>query len=158
MVLVCLFFTASAWAEAESVEIVAGGVKYPSMKAYKDLGTDLKTIYGVASRQDEELLRSQSQALRIPFDSRTVKTVTLAGPTSINPETLRALEAIGQEGPLRQAVVDFKQSWENPVPEMTIDLGELEDRLEAVAADRQEPVLLISQANRIRVLSLKKGR
>ncbi len=62
-----------------------------------------------------------------------------------------ALEGISLEQAIGRVMADFKQNWDDPTPKFTISTLELEDRIRALAADRKEPVLLISKPQKLTV-------
>ncbi|MBI4309723.1 MAG: hypothetical protein HY591_05280 [Candidatus Omnitrophica bacterium] len=65
------------------------------------------------------------------------------------------MQAISYEHALKRVAVDFKQDWDNPMPKFTIDPYELGDRLGALVDGRKEPVLVISDSKKLRVMALK---
>jgi len=154
--LFCLFMLLPVLAWAKPVEIFISGVEYPSLEAYKASKAELKNIQGVASAADEDFLRAKAKELGIDFDPKKVRTIAFNPPISVR--TAEQLHAVSYEGGVGRVKADFEQNWDNPMPKFTISSGELEDRLKAVAGDRTEPVLIVSDANKLRVMALGKNK
>jgi hypothetical protein len=112
--------------EAKDIEVIIGGKSYYSMDAYK------------ATRGK-------------------VKQAELPKLEKIDPLTQRAYEElnyVSSEDNVSRVKSDFSQNWDNPSPKFTIDSSELVQRLEAVADDRKEPVLVVSEKGKLRVMLL----
>ena len=144
---------ALAWSN-QPVEVYIKGVRYESIEAYRFSKTKAKSIQGPASMEDDQLLRAKTRELGLAYNARNVKTIALKPITSISPQTAQQWQTLGYEHGVGRVIIDFKQNWDNPVPKFTVSFDELEGRLRALAADRPEPVLLISNSNKLRVMAL----
>jgi len=143
---------ALAWGDAggKPIEILANGVAYPSMEAYKKAHSQATSIQGSASAEDEEFLRAKTKELGVEFDPQKVKTITVTPAAKARQQ----LQAVSYESGVGRAETGFKKEWDDPMPKFTISSGELEDRLKAVAGDRKEPVLMVADSNKLRVMAL----
>ena len=138
--LLCLFCLVAAPAgAAKPVEVIIRGVRYASLEAYR----------AAAENKAEPMHKT------VFIDDKGAKTVTL---TPISEQTEKRLQKVGYEHSLSHMVVDFKQNWDDPMPKFAISPAELEERMRAVAGDRTEPVLIISDSNKLRVMALGKEK
>lgn len=64
-------------------------------------------------------------------------------------------DSIGYEHGMRMVLSDFRQDWDNPIPKFEVTAEDLEERIRALVEDRREPVLFISDSNKLRVMALK---
>ena len=151
-----LMFFSAVPVLAKPVEILINGVEYPSIEAYKASKAQVRNIQGPASAQDEDFLRAKSKELGLDFDPKKVKTVTLK--PEISPKVAAELKAVSYEGGVGQVKADFEQDWDNPMPKFTIDPYELGDRLGALVDSRKEPVLIISDSKKLRVMAVGKDK
>jgi hypothetical protein len=149
---VLLLWVPLAWASPNpSVEIIIGGVHYASLQDYKDSLKHPQRFKGAASKEDEAFLRTETKRLGIGFDPKKVRTINLA---PISQQTINRLESISYEHGVGRVMTDFQQNWDNPVPKFVIKDKDLEQRLEALADGRKEPVLIVSQAHKVRIVAL----
>ena len=131
MIFLCFFMAAGLTQAAQPapsagggpIEVYVNGARYDSVEDYKALRK---------SPQD---------------DVAKVKARTIV----LAPDVSRALDKISVEPAIGRVMADFKQNWDDPAPKFTISTAELEDRIRALVADRKEPVLLISQPQKLTV-------
>jgi hypothetical protein len=159
--LVCLLLTpALAWSKPE---VIIGGVQYSSIEDYKRAGKAKGMPRGaVAVSQEEQQLRAQTEELGITFDPKQVKTVTVMKEHTIElkPEEQKAvklLHSASYEQGLNSVKTDFSQNWNDPVPKFNLKAQDLADQMHALAGDRSEPVLIIAEPHKLRVMALKEA-
>ncbi len=63
------------------------------------------------------------------------------------------LEKVSYNGGVYHVVVDFGQNWQNSKPRFILDADELGQAVRETMADRQEPMLLISDPQKMRMMS-----
>lgn len=120
----------TGFSQAKDIEVIIGGKSYYSMEAYK------------ATREQVKHIEKQE-------------------PERIDPLTQRAydqLSYVSSEDNVSRVKSDFAQNWDNPSPKFTIDSSELVQRLEAVADNRKEPVLVVSENGKLRVMLLNEAK
>ncbi len=71
----------------------------------------------------------------------------------ISPQVRQKLEKVSYNGGVYHVVVDFEQNWQNPKPRFILDANELGQAIRETMAGQQKPVLLISNPQKIRMMS-----
>ncbi len=130
VVLFLAVFCAGSLAYANDIEVIIGGKSYDSMALYR------------AAKRD-------------PAPSKE------AMPEKLDPQTEKAvkeLKSVSSEQSVGRVKADFDQNWDNPTPKFKIEAAELEQRLEALADNRKEPVLVVSENGKLRVMLLDESK
>ena len=142
---------------ASPVEILIGGKAYSSLQEYR--ASKIKKsiiIQGPVSDQDEQLQRAQSAQLGIAYDPKKVKTISIV--SKAEQLAKDKLKAGGIESKIGRVTADFEQNWDHPSPKFTITTKELEGRLKAELGGRSEPIILLSDYNKLRIMALEYGK
>ncbi|MBI3602018.1 MAG: hypothetical protein HY209_03900 [Candidatus Omnitrophica bacterium] len=63
------------------------------------------------------------------------------------------LEKVSYNDGIDHVVVDFQQDWQNPKPRFILDADELEQAIRETMGDQQQPMLLISDPQKMRMMS-----
>ena len=129
-IFVLLLFLIVSIVQAKEIEVIVGGKSYYSVDSYK------AAKRGVVSPQE---------ALPEKWDPQTEK-------------AFKALKSVSSEDSVGHVKADFDQNWDNPSPKFNITSEELEQRLEAVADNRKEPVLVVSDNGKLRVMLLDEDK
>ena len=134
--LFCLLFLwpALVWARTP-VEVVINGTDYPSFEAYQ------------AAKEHSRNAQKPDPA---GHEKAAVPVAEAIG--------IKRLQAAGYEHGVKRVMTDFKQNWDNPAPKWIISPSELEERLGALVDGRKEPVLVVSESNKLRVTALGKDK
>ncbi len=112
---------------AGAVEVVVNGVQYPSMVAYK------------ASKE-----RGQTTA---GLSAKTTLTPVSSG-------IAKLLNSIGYEDSVKNVKDDFEQNRSIPTVEYRISANQLGDRLEELLDGRPDPLMVVAESNKLRVVEL----
>ncbi len=113
-------------AAAGPVEIIVRGVRYDSIQDYKTNADKAKSV------------KSQIIDLK-PGEEKAIK----------------QLQVAGYEHGMNTVMTDFTQNWDDPMPKFMLKRDELAERMRALAGDRTEPVLVIAEPKKLRVMALK---
>ena len=123
-----------------AIEIVVNGTSYTSIEAYKASKNGLP------------------KAELKPYKPATAKTIELTPPAPISKSTAKTWKTIGYENSVKRVVADFEQNWDNPMPKFRIASDELEDRFKALLDGRTQPLMVVSEANKLRIMELDKNK
>ena len=70
-------------------------------------------------------------------------------------KAIKQLETASYEHSMNTVMTDFRQNWDDPIPKFTLKRDELAERMRALVGDRAEPVLVIAEPHKLRVMALK---
>lgn len=120
---------------AAPIEVIVNGVSYDSLEAYRTskIGP----------------LKAKPAAAVMGPAPETKPSTPISGPTADK------LDKIGYEKGVTKVIVDFRQDWNNPVPKFYVTNKDLEERLKALIEGREEPVMVVSGARKLRVMELE---
>ena len=115
-----------------AIEVFSAGKYFPSFEEYK---------------QDHQNKASQQIKLTGPItEPRQVPLIA---------KKVRAeIDKISYDKKVDQVVVDFQKNRENPKPRFIMDDQELEDSIREAMEKQQDPVLVISDPGKMRILSV----
>jgi len=160
MVFVFCVMAFPVWA-GNDVEIYAGGNRYDSIKSYKIIRDAEAKKEEKAATIKEEIKLSPEQASQLQVEAKIQgvevdpqKIKTIAIKPQLSEETADKLAAISANGDLPNVVADFEQGWDNPQPHNTVSADQLGEKIRAAVGDRKEPVLLISDPKKMRIMAL----
>lgn len=122
-------------AYAKEIEVIVGGKSYYSVDSYKATQRNKVTPQEAVS---PEVVPEKS-------DPMTIK-------------AMKELSSISSEDSVGRVRADFDQNWDNPSPKFKIASEELQQRLESIADDRKEPVLVVSENGKLRVMLLDENK
>lgn len=129
------FLIISNLAYAKEIEVIVGGKSYYSVDSYKATQRNKVTPQEAVS---PEVVPEKA-------DPMTIK-------------AMKELSSISSEDSVGRVRADFDQNWDNPSPKFKIASEELQQRLESIADDRKEPVLVVSENGKLRVMLLDENK
>ena len=129
-VLFFMTFLIITMARANNIEVIIGGKSFDSIDAYR-----------AAKRGTSSAKASTPQKL-----------------DPDNEKAFNELKFVSSEDNVSRVKADFAQNWDNPTPKFKIEEKELEQHLEAIADNRKEPVLVVSENGKLRVMLLDEGK
>ena len=112
--------------KAHAIEVIIGGKTYASMEEYK------------LSQKSSSKAVVQSEP---PMDPATE-------------QALKKLSSQSSEEKVSKITANFEQNWDNPSPKFKVETEQLAQRLEAIADDREEPVMVVSENGKLQVMLL----
>ena len=115
---------------ATDIEVIIAGKSYDSIDSYR------------ASKRDPTPSQKPSPEV---LDKKTE-------------QAINQLTSVSSEQSVAVVKSDFDQNWDDPTPKFTIESQELEKRLEAIADNRKEPILVVSDNGKLRVMLMNENK
>ncbi len=150
-----ILYSTSLWAaKAAPIEIYAGGRRYASIEEYKNRDLKVQEVKNTTEQSKE--IEETAKTLGINVDLKKVKTIEV-GP-KVSPETQEKLKSVALDGNVDEAIADFKrnfkQNWNNPQAQSLVSSELLEDKIREAIGDQKDPILLISDHGKMRIMAL----
>ncbi len=130
------------------VEIFVAGERYETLEAYKAAVFQKKRD---ALKQQQELA-GDAKALGVDIDPKKIKTITIK--PAISAQTATKLQLASADNGLQKLLVDFKQNSKKPNLQKFVSPQELEDKIRETVSSTKNPVLLISEQGKMRIMTL----
>lgn len=125
-----VFWALGSMVFARDIEVVIGGKSYYSMKDYR---AAQRGLVAAQTPQSEKI-------------------------DPVTEQAVNELKSVSLEQGISRVRTDFDQNWDNPTPKFHVEEENLEKQLEAVADNRKEPVLVVSENGKLRVMLLEENK
>ncbi len=151
LIIMLLCVSTPLWAgKAAPIEIYAAGKRYGSMEEYRNRDVAVQEVKNTP--QQVEDIQEAAKVLGINVDPSKVKTIEVKA--GVSPQTQDKLKLVALDDDVDGAIADFKQNWNNPQAQPLASSEQLEDKIREAIGDQKDPVLLISDHGKMRIMAL----